>query len=224
MHGMFDIAGPIMVGPSSSHTAGAVRLGAMARIILGEPPTAAEIRLHGSFAQTYRGHGTDKAIIGGLLGFAPDDERIKTALALAADAGLKYSFTTVDLPDAHPNTAVLVLTGASGQTRQITGASVGGGNILITGIDGYPVRITGQYHTLITIHDDKPGVIAVVTRELAQAGVNIAFMQVSRSERGAEALMVIEADEPIPAGVAPLVRTNAAMKAVLSVPALGGSV
>ncbi|HWQ61098.1 MAG TPA: L-serine ammonia-lyase, iron-sulfur-dependent subunit beta [Negativicutes bacterium] len=224
MHGMFDIAGPIMVGPSSSHTAGAVRLGAMARIILGEPPTAAAIRLHGSFAQTCRGHGTDKAIIGGLLGFAPDDERIKTALILAADFGLKYSFATVDLPDVHPNTAVLALTGASGQTRQVTGASVGGGNILVTRIDEYPVRVTGQYHTLITIHDDKPGVIAVVTRELAQAGVNIAFMQVSRNERGAEALMVIEADEPIPTAVVPLVRANAAMKAVLSVPALGGSV
>lgn len=224
MHGMFDIAGPIMVGPSSSHTAGAVRIGAMARIILGERPVAADIRLHGSFAQTYRGHGTDKALIGGLLGFAPDDERIKTALDLAAGFGLKYSFTTVDLPDVHPNTAVMVLTGASGQRRRVTGASVGGGNILITRIDEYPVRVTGQYHTLITIHDDKPGVIAVVTRELAQAGVNIAFMQVSRSERGAEALMVIEADEPIPVAVMPLVRANAAMKAVLSVPALEGSV
>ncbi len=224
MHSMFDIAGPIMVGPSSSHTAGAVRLGAMARVILGEPPATADIKLHGSFAKTYRGHGTDKAIVAGLLGFAPDDERIKTALVLAADFGLKYSFATVDLPDVHPNTAVLELVGASGQRRRIAGASVGGGNILITSIDGYPVRVTGQYHTLITIHDDKPGVIAFVTRELAQAGVNIAFMQVSRSERGAEALMVIEADEPIPAGVVPPVRANAAMKAVLSVPALGGSV
>jgi L-serine dehydratase len=224
MRGLFDIAGPIMVGPSSSHTAGAVRLGAMARIILGEPPAKALIKLHGSFAQTYRGHGTDKALVGGLLGFAPDDERIRDALGLAAGHGLQYTFATVDLPDVHPNTAVLELTGVSGQTRKVTGASVGGGNILVTNIDGYPVRVSGQYHTLITIHADKPGVIAVVTRELAQAGVNIAFMQVSRNERGAEALMVIEADEPIPAEVVPLVRANAAMKAVLSVPALGGSI
>ncbi len=224
MRGLFDIAGPIMVGPSSSHTAGAVRLGAMARIILGEPPVAAHIKLHGSFAQTYRGHGTDKALVGGLLGFAPDDERIREALSLAAGQGLKFTFSTVDLPDVHPNTAVLVLTGASGQTRQVVGASVGGGNIVITRIDGYPVRVTGQYHTLITIHDDKPGVIAVVTRKLADEGVNIAFMQVSRRERGEEALMVIEADEAIPAEAIPTIRAVAAMKAVLAVPALGGSV
>ncbi len=222
MRGLFDIAGPIMVGPSSSHTAGAVRLGAMARIILGERPAEARIKLHGSFAQTYRGHGTDKALIGGLLGFAPDDERIKSALTLAAGHGLKYAFSTVDLPDVHPNTALIELTGVSGQTRQVTGASVGGGNILITRIDGYPVRVTGRYHTLITIHDDKPGVIATVTRKLADEGVNIAFMQVSRQERGEEALMVIEADEPIPAEALPPIRAVAAMKAVLAVPALGG--
>jgi L-serine dehydratase len=224
MRGLFDIAGPIMVGPSSSHTAGAVRLGAMARIILGERPAEARIKLHGSFAQTYRGHGTDKALIGGLLGFAPDDERIKAALTLAAGHGLTYSFSTVDLPDVHPNTALLELTGVSGQTRQVTGASVGGGNILITRIDGYPVRVTGQYHTLITIHNDKPGVIATVTKKLADEGVNIAFMQVSRQERGEEALMVIEADEPIPAEALSPIRAVAAMKAVLAVPALGGDV
>lgn len=222
MRSLFDIAGPIMIGPSSSHTAGAVRLGAMARVILGEPPARAEIRLHGSFAQTCRGHGTDKAIVAGLLGFAPDDERIKNALDLAADFGLEFTFSTVELPDVHPNTAVLALTGASGRRREVTGASVGGGNILITRIDGYPVKVTGQYHTLITIHDDKPGVIAVVTHKLAQEGVNIAFMQVSRSERGAEALMVIEADEPIPEEAVPLIRAVPAMKAVLAVPALGG--
>ncbi len=224
MRGLFDIAGPIMVGPSSSHTAGAVRLGAMARIILGERPAEAQIKLHGSFAQTCRGHGTDKALIGGLLGFAPDDERIKAALTLAAGRGLKYSFSTVELPDVHPNTALLKLTGVSGQTRRVVGASVGGGNILITRIDGYPVRVTGQYHTLITIHDDKPGVIAVVTKKLAEEGVNIAFMQVSRQERGEEALMVIEADEAIPAEALPPIRAVTAMKAVLAVPALGGSV
>lgn len=222
MRSLFDIAGPIMIGPSSSHTAGAVRLGAMARVILGEPPVRAAIKLHGSFAQTYRGHGTDKAVIAGLLGFAPDDGRIKNALDLAAGHGLEFTFSTVELPDVHPNTAVLALTGASGRRREVTGASVGGGNILITRIDGYPVRVTGQYHTLITIHDDKPGVIAQVTHKLAQEGVNIAFMQVSRSERGAEALMVIEADEPIPEEAVPLIRVVPAMKAVLAVPALGG--
>ncbi|MDT8903115.1 L-serine ammonia-lyase, iron-sulfur-dependent subunit beta [Anaeroselena agilis] len=224
MRGLFDIAGPIMVGPSSSHTAGAVRLGAMARVILGERPAAAQIKLHGSFAQTCRGHGTDKALIGGLLGFAPDDERIKSALGLAADHGLKYGFSTVELPDVHPNTALIELTGVSGQTRRVVGASVGGGNILITSIDGYPVRVTGQYHTLITIHEDKPGVIAVVTKRLAEEGVNIAFMQVSRQERGEEALMVIEADEAIPHQALPPIRAVAAMKAVLAVPALGEGV
>ena len=182
MHGVFDIVGPVMIGPSSSHTAGAVRLGLMARKILG---------------QTYRGHGTDKALIAGILGFAPDDERIREALQLAEEKGLSYRFQKVNLEQAHPNTAVIHLTGASGRTARVRGSSVGGGNIRITNIDGYEVELTGTYPALITIHHDRPGVITKVTQILARYEVNIAFMRVSRHSRGEMAMMILELDEPL---------------------------
>ena len=195
MHGVFDIVGPVMIGPSSSHTAGAVRLGLMARKILGEEAMRAEINLHGSFARTYRGHGTDKALIAGILGFAPEDERIREALQIASDHGLEFSFQTVNLEEAHPNTAVIYLVGRSGRTARVRGASVGGGNIMISNIDGYKVELTGQYPALITIHHDCPGVITRVTQILAHAAVNIAFMRVSRQNRGETAMMIMELDE-----------------------------
>lgn len=198
MHGVFDIIGPIMIGPSSSHTAGAVRIGLMARKILGEEAIKAEICFHGSFAQTYRGHGTDRAIIAGILGFSADDERIKSALDIAYAQGLCYVFNTVELDGAHPNTAVICLTGRSGRRSRIVGSSVGGGNILISNIDGYEVELAGKYHTLISVHRDKPGVITKVTSILAEYGINVAFMRVSRKIRGEEALMMIEADDALP--------------------------
>lgn len=199
MHGVFDIVGPVMIGPSSSHTAGAVRLGLMARKVLGEPAVRADINLHGSFAQTYRGHGTDKALIAGILGFAPDDERIREALAIAEEQGLAFSFQKVNLEQAHPNTAVIHLTGASGRTVRVRvrGASVGGGNIRITNIDGYEVELTGIYPALITIHHDKPGIITKVTQILARYEYNIAFMRVSRQSCGEMAMMILELDEPL---------------------------
>ncbi len=201
MHGVFDIVGPVMIGPSSSHTAGAVRLGLMARKILGEEAVRAEINLHGSFARTYRGHGTDKALIAGILGFAPEDERIREALQIARDHGLEFSFQTVNLEEAHPNTAVIYLVGRSGRTARVRGASVGGGNIMISNIDGYQVELTGQYPALITIHHDCPGVITRVTQILAHAAVNIAFMRVSRQNRGETAMMIMELDEEPAAAV-----------------------
>lgn len=195
MHGVFDIVGPVMIGPSSSHTAGAVRLGLMARKILGEPAVRAEINLHGSFARTYRGHGTDKALIAGILGFSPEDERIRDALELAAAQGLAYSFQLVHIEEAHPNTAVIHLIGVTGRVARVRGASVGGGNIRITNIDGYQVELTGQYPALITIHRDRPGVITQVTQILSRYAVNIAFMRVSRQNRGETAMMIMELDE-----------------------------
>lgn len=197
MHGVFDIVGPVMIGPSSSHTAGAVRLGLMARKILGEPAVKAEINLHGSFARTYRGHGTDKALIAGILGFAPDDERIREALTLAQHQGMDYHFRRVSLDDAHPNTAVIYLVGVTGHVARVRGASVGGGNILITNIDGYEVELTGQYPALITIHRDRPGVITQVTQILSRYEVNIAFMRVSRQNRGETAMMIMELDDQL---------------------------
>lgn len=195
MHGVFDIVGPIMIGPSSSHTAGAVRLGLMARKILGEKVLKAGIQLHGSFAQTYRGHGTDKALIAGILGFAPDDERIVSALNIAKNQGVAYSFQTIKLEDAHPNTAIIHLTGETGRVAKVCGASVGGGNIMITNINGYAVELTGEYPALITIHHDKPGVITQVTKILARYAMNIAFMRVSRQNRGESAMMIMELDD-----------------------------
>jgi L-serine dehydratase len=197
----FDIIGPIMVGPSSSHTAGAVRLGQIGRLILGGQPTEAWIELHGSFAQTGQGHGTDKAIVAGLLGLATYDERIRDSFSLAETAGMSFRFETVDLGDeAHPNTVRLTLATTERQV-QVTGASVGGGMIEITNIEGYSTRFSGEYETLLVIAKDRPGTINAVTGWLLEHDINIAFFKVERRNRGGEAIMVIETDEPLPEAV-----------------------
>ena len=195
MHGVFDIVGPVMIGPSSSHTAGAARLGLMARKILGERPVRAEINLHGSFAKTYKGHGTDKALLAGIMSMEPDDMRLREALEMAEEGGLSYVFKQVELREAHPNTAVIYLVGETGRVARVRGASVGGGNILISNIDGYEVELSGQYPVLLTIHRDRPGVITQVTRILSRYEVNIAFMRVSRQSRGETAMMIMELDD-----------------------------
>ena len=186
-----------MIGPSSSHTAGAVRLGIIARALLGESPACAQIKLHGSFARTYRGHGTDKALIAGLLGFTPDDLRIKDSLQLAAEQGLSYSFEPVDLGDVHPNTTLIELKGISGKLLSLLGSSVGGGRVQIHRINGLPAEFTGEYDTLIVYHKDTPGVIAAVTSLLASHNINIAQMKVYRSHRGGRSVIVLETDEQV---------------------------
>ena len=191
---VFDIIGPVMIGPSSSHTAGAVRLGRVAWKILEEKAVRADIRLSGSFAQTYRGHGTDKALIAGIMGMHSDDERIRRSLALAEEEGLVYSFTAEDIRDAHPNTARIHLKGENGAECTIPGASIGGGNILITEIDGMEVSFTGQYNTLMVLHYDKPGTIAAVTNFMAYSGTNIGNFRLARKKKGGEAVMTIEVD------------------------------
>lgn len=193
---IFDIVGPVMIGPSSSHTAGAVRLGLLARSILGEQPVRAEIGLHGSFASTGKGHGTDLAIVAGLLGFAPDDPAIRDSLLLASDAGLETSFHAADLGQTHPNSAAFALTAADGRRMELQGSSLGGGDVVLTRIDGYDTEITGELPSLLVFHLDRPGEVAAVTAILAREGVNIARMRVSRERRGADALMVIETDAP----------------------------
>lgn len=197
MRSAFDIIGPIMIGPSSSHTAGAVRLGLMARAILGEEVKAINIKLYGSFAQTYKGHGTDRALIAGIMGFKPDDERIRNSLEIAKEKNIEFAFGTVELEDTHPNTAIIELTGVSNRKVQVTGASIGGGNIIISAIDNYEVQLSGKYPSVIIVHQDMPGVVNGVTAALARYNINIAYMKVSRSERGAEALMNIEVDDTI---------------------------
>lgn len=195
---VFDVIGPVMIGPSSSHTAGAVRLGYVVRKILGEPPVRAVIQLSGSFAQTYRGHGTDKALVAGILGFKPDDERIRDSLTLAHEMGLEYVFQSAANPDAHPNTARMTLFGAGENSVEVLGASVGGGNILISEINEMDVHVTGQSNTLVILHKDKPGAIAAVTNFVAYSGVNIGSFRLSRPRKGGDAVMTIEIDGEIP--------------------------
>lgn len=191
---LFDLIGPVMIGPSSSHTAGAARIGLTARMLLGEEAVRAEIGLHGSFAKTYRGHGTDRALVGGLLGMAVDDPRLRDSLSLARERGLTVLFAPVSIRGAHPNTVRMTITGVTGRMLTLEAASVGGGNIEIRRLDGLNVDFTGKENTLIIHHTDAPGVIAAVTGVLAQVRLNIATMQVYRRRAGADAMMVLELD------------------------------
>lgn len=191
---VFDIIGPVMIGPSSSHTAGAVRLGRVAYKLLGTEAVSARIELTGSFAQTYRGHGTDKALVAGIMGMDSDDERIRRSLELASEAGMEVTFVETNIPNAHPNTARITLAGRHGESAVVQGASVGGGSILITAINGMSVSFTGQYNTILIRHLDKPGAIAAVTQFMAGSGMNIGNFRLSREHRGGEALMTIEVD------------------------------
>lgn len=194
---VFDIIGPVMIGPSSSHTAGATRLGNLACAILGERPQKARIGLHGSFRDTGQGHGTDKAVVAGLLGFKPDDERIPNSFDLKGDLEMEFFDPELD-GSTHPNTVVFVLTGTK-ETITIKGSSIGGGRVIVDKIDNFPVELSGDYPALLTVHKDRPGIIQSVSEILARYQVNIAFMKVYRLSKGKEALMLIETDQQVPA-------------------------
>lgn len=194
---IFDILGPVMVGPSSSHTAGAARIGAMARTLLGGEPVRAAIHLHGSFAETGPGHGTDRALVAGLLGMKPDDMRIPFAFEEAKKAGMAYTIDTVELRDAHPNTAVIEAWDASGRRLELQASSLGGGRIMVDRLDGIAVGFTGAYNTLVIRNRDENGAVAAVTTILNQLGVNVANMSLHRDRRGGTALMVIETDQHV---------------------------
>lgn len=197
MINIFDMMGPVMVGPSSSHTAGAARIGNMGRTLLGEEVARADIGLYGSFAETGYGHGTDRALLAGLLGMKPDDLRIPNAYEEANRAGMAYSFRTVELRDAHPNTALLELTGKSGKQLTLQASSTGGGAIVVNKIDGIDVNFTGDFNTLIVRNQDESGSVAAITSILSQVHINVANMSVNRHRRGGDALMVIETDQHI---------------------------
>ena len=197
MINIFDMMGPVMVGPSSSHTAGAARIGNMGRTLLGEEVARADIGLYGSFAETGFGHGTDRALLAGLLGMKPDDLRIPNAYDEANRAGMAYSFRTVELRDAHPNTALLELTGKSGKQLTLQASSIGGGAIVVNKIDGIDVNFTGDFNTLIVRNQDESGSVAAITSILSQVHINVANMSVNRHRRGGDALMVIETDQHI---------------------------
>ena len=195
---IFDIMGPVMVGPSSSHTAGAVKIGYISRRLLGEPVTSAKILLYGSFLTTGKGHGTRKALVAGLLGMKPDDIRIPNALDLAIEQAIELQWGEAVLKDAHPNTAQLILTGRSGRTLEVIGQSLGGSRINIAEIDGIETNFSGDQPTLVVHNQDQPGHVSEVTSMLAHKGVNIATMQLYRESRGGEAVMVVECDQEIP--------------------------
>ena len=194
---LFDIMGPIMVGPSSSHTAGAERIGLITRRLLGEPPVSARLLLHGSFAATGKGHGTDRALVAGLLGLAPDDPDLPRSFALAKEAGMEVAVDTVTLRGAHPNTVVLQVTGAGGRSMEVNASSLGGGRVRVNAIDGLEASFTGDHPTLIIRNEDRPGAVAEVSAALSRRQVNIAAMQLYRNMRWGLAVMVIESDQPI---------------------------
>ncbi len=199
---LFDVIGPIMVGPSSSHTSGAVRLGLFARALFGGTPQHATIYLHGSYAEVYQGHGTDKALVAGLLGFAPDSEQVVSAFAEAKKKGMHIEIIPTDLgSDYHPNTAKFVLR-TGNKILEVIGESIGGGKIQIVAIDGIPVSsLDGQYATLLTKQNDQPGVAAAVTAVMAKRAINIAQMSISRAAQGGHALLVINVDGDLPKNV-----------------------
>ena len=194
---LFDILGPVMVGPSSSHTAGAVRIGRMARALLGQTPVKAELLLHGSFASTGEGHGTRQALVAGLLGLRPDDPRVPESFALAEKQGLRFTFGTCSLRDVHPNSALITLTGADGGRLEVGASSPGGGRIRVFRVDGLETNFSGELPTLVIHNSDKPGCVSQVTGALAAQGLNVATLQLNRDGRGNRAVMVIECDQPV---------------------------
>ncbi len=191
---VFDIIGPVMIGPSSSHTAGAARIGRITRLLLGEPVRTAHIRFHGSFAKTWQGHGADRAVIGGLLGLNVDDENLRRSRKLAAEQGMEYDISPVQVRGAHPNTVIIEAIGGSGKTVTVQAASVGGGSVLVQYLNGMEVGFSGSKTTLIIQHKDVPGAIAKVSRLLAASRTNIATMRVFREEAGGRAVMALELD------------------------------
>lgn len=196
--GLLDVIGPVMIGPSSSHTAGACRLALLARHARLTPPTRATLTLHGSFAKTATGHGTDLALIAGLLGMHPDDPRLPDARAHAAEAGLAVTFATADLGDVHPNTVRIVTERGEGEAAErvsLTGSSLGGGRVRVVDVDGFGIDFSGGAHTLLVRHEDRPGVIARVARVIADDDGNIATLHSARRRRGGEAMMSIELDK-----------------------------
>ena len=195
---IFEILGPVMVGPSSSHTAGAVRIGLMTRRLLGQKPVKARIGMYGSFLATGRGHGTDRAVVAGLLGMKPDDIRIPESLELAAADGLSFSFEEANLSGAHPNTVLLEVEGDGGRELSVQASSLGGGRIMVNRLDGIDVNCTCEIPTLIVHNMDQPGHVAEVTSMLSHKSVNIANMSLYRDKRGGRAVMVVETDQPIP--------------------------
>lgn len=215
---VFDVLGPNMIGPSSSHTAGADSLAFLAQKMISGPLKKVEFTLYGSFAKTYRGHGTDRALLGGIMGFTTEDKRIPDSFEIARERGLEFSFTANDTEEvSHPNTVDIAMTSQTGQTMTIRGESLGGGKIRIIRINQVDVDFTGEYSAVIVIHRDTPGVVAHITHCLASANINIAFMKLFREEKGQTAYSIVESDDALPDSVEDLIRQNPSVHDVMLV-------
>lgn len=193
---VFDIIGPTMIGPSSSHTAGAVRIGLVARDLFNQLPNQVDIYLYGSFMETYKGHGTDVALVGGLLGYDTDDDRIQKSLEAAETAGMKVNFIEMAEERSHPNTAIINMRNAEKEIS-VEGVSIGGGKIEVVAINGFNIAISGNYPALLVFHKDTFGTIGKVANILGDSSINVGSMQVSRKEKGDQALMTCELDDAV---------------------------
>lgn len=217
---VFDIIGPVMIGPSSSHTLGAARAGLVARRLLGEEVARADVLLFGSFAQTYAGHGTDRAIVGGLLGFPPDDTRLRDSFRYARKACMEVHFSLSGEEAAHPNTVRLALCGKDGGSVSVVVQSVGAGAVHVVEIDGALVSFSAEYETTVIFNVDRPGIVARVSALFADYGINIAFMRVFRKYEGKDAIMVIETDQTVAGGILDALRTEGNIARVITIPPL----
>ena len=215
---VFDVLGPNMIGPSSSHTAGAARIGFLAQKMIGGSVIRADFTLYGSFAKTYHGHGTDRALLGGIMGFSTDDMRIRNSFEIAQETGLAYTFTPNETEtEIHPNTVDISMTNKNGQTMTIRGESLGGGKVRIVRINGVKVDFTGEYSAVIVVQQDKPGVVAHITKVLSDRGVNIAFMRLFLEAKGHTAYTIVESDGRLPEDVAENLKDNVNVRDVMVV-------
>lgn len=217
--GIFDILGPNMIGPSSSHTAGALRIAHLARKMVSGRVVKVEFTLYGSFAHTYRGHGTDKALVGGILGYDTEDPRIRESFRYAKEAGLDYSFRqNTEAAGLHPNTVEVTLYAQDGGVTTIQGASIGGGNVMIQRIDGVDINLSGDYHTILIKQEDLPGIVAHIAKVLSDRTINIAFMRLYRESKGEVAYTIVEADQEMDAEVVRAMEQNPNIRQALLIP------
>lgn len=217
---VFDVLGPNMIGPSSSHTAGAAVIAYLAQKMIVPPIRKVDFTLYGSFAKTYRGHGTDRALVGGIMGFSTDDVRIRDSFRIAQERGIEFRFIPNETEtDIHPNTVDVRMENAAGSVVTIRGESLGGGKVRIVRINGVEVDFSGDYSTVIVTQWDKPGVVAHITKILSDRNVNIAFMRLFRESKGNTAYTIVESDGRLPEGIEPLLRENPNIRDVVIIQA-----
>lgn len=215
---VFDVLGPNMIGPSSSHTAGAAVIGALAGKIMTPPIKKVEFTLYGSFAKTYQGHGTDRALLGGVMGFSTDDTRIRDSFRIARERGIAYTFTPNETEtDIHPNTVDIRMENETGQVMTVRGESLGGGKVRIVRINGVSVDFTGEYSSVIVIQQDQPGVVAHITKVISDLGINIAFLRLFRDAKGHTAYTIVESDSHLPEDILDALRENPNIRDVMLV-------